>query len=110
MTFEEFKDSLKLKGTALDRRRKLTDDQIKEIQYLYAFEDYSRADLAKKFNVTQAAIYWHTDLFVKDFNKASHKRRYYNLDESVRTANSIKYKESCEKYKKELYNTLINNK
>lgn len=109
MTFEEFKDNLKLEGTVLDRRRKLTKDQVKEIQYLYTHENYSRADLAKKFNVTQGAIYWHTDIFVKDFNKASHKKRYYALDVNTKYNNQVKYKESYENYKRDLYNTLVKN-
>lgn len=48
-------ENIKL-NEAQDRRRKLTTEQRKEIAELYATEDYSLNDLAKKYNVSKKTI------------------------------------------------------
>jgi predicted DNA-binding protein YlxM (UPF0122 family) len=49
--------SEKIKLTGLqDRRKRLTDDQRKEIEALYGTGFYSLNDLAKKFNVSKKTV------------------------------------------------------
>ena len=49
--------SEKIKLTGLqDRRKRLTDDQRKEIESLYGTGFYSLNDLAKKFNVSKKTV------------------------------------------------------
>lgn len=47
--------NIKLKGLQ-DRRKRLTDEQRKEIEELYATGMFSLNDLAKKFNVSKKSI------------------------------------------------------
>ena len=48
-------EKIKLKGLQ-DRRKRLTDEQRKEIKKLYETGFYSLNDLAKKFNVSKKSI------------------------------------------------------
>lgn len=49
-------EKIKIKGTAYDRRQKLTPEQKDEIRHLYYTTDTSQRKLAKLFNVSRRLI------------------------------------------------------
>lgn len=63
-------EKIKLKGLQ-DRRKRLTDEQRKEIEDLYATGLYSLNDLAKKFNVSKKTI-----LLIVNKDSAEKAKRY----------------------------------
>lgn len=112
MKYEEFKKELKLEGTVLDRRRKLTLEQVEYIKNEVeksAAKDRSKviSKLAEEFEVTPSAIKWHTDPFVKLLNNFSHKERYAVLGNKEKRTNYEKATKSAEEYKRRLYETMM---
>ena len=93
-------EKIKLKDTQ-DRRKRLTDEQRKEIKELYGTGFYSLNDLAKKFNVSKKSI-----LLIVNKNSAEkakqyrkeHWREWQRVGEEHNKA--IK---NTRKYKQELY-------
>lgn len=63
-------EKIKLKGLQ-DRRKRLTDEQRKEIEELYGTGHYSLNDLAKKFNVSKKTI-----LLIVNSDSAERARQY----------------------------------
>ena len=63
-------EKIKLQGLQ-DRRKKLTDEQRKEIKELYGTGFYSLNDLAKKFNVSKKTI-----LLIVNRNSAEKAKQY----------------------------------
>lgn len=49
-------EKIKIKGTAYDRRQKLTPEQKEDIRWMYANTDTSQRKLAKLFNVSRRLI------------------------------------------------------
>ena len=63
-------EKIKLKGLQ-DRRKRLTDEQRKEIRELYGTGFYSLNDLAKQFNVSKKTI-----LLIVNENSAEKAKQY----------------------------------
>ena len=63
-------EKIKLKGLQ-DRRKKLTEEQRKEIKKLYGTGNYSLNDLAKQFNVSKKTI-----LLIVNKNSAEKAKQY----------------------------------
>ena len=110
MEFKEFNKQLKLNGTLFDRRRKLSRNQIEEIKELYNTSDITISELADKFKVSRTAINYHlsNDAY-KVKLRINRMACYYSKSEQARCEDSKRWKISSNKYKQELYNTLINN-
>ena len=75
------KDKLKYPGLPrhLDKRIKLTREQIKSIRKLYKEPEWSQTKLAKEFGVSRPAIaYWIAD---KNKRKKLNKKRYARIKE-----------------------------
>lgn len=110
MEFKEFNKELKIKDTILDRRKKLTKSQIEEIKRLFN-EGKSKADLAKQFNISYNSIDYHlaseSEKVKRRINRMAY---YYEKPEEERSEMNRQYYKSKEKYRRELFNTLVNNK
>ena len=63
-------EKIKLKGLQ-DRRKRLTDEQRKEIKRLYGTGFYSLNDLAKRFNVSKKSV-----LLIVNKDSAERARQY----------------------------------
>lgn len=93
-------EKIKLQGLQ-DRRKRLTDEQRKEIEELYGTGLYSLNDLAKKFNVSKKSI-----LLIVNKESAERAKQYRkeHWKEWQRTGeehnNAIK---KTRKYKQKLY-------
>lgn len=94
-------EKIKLKGLQ-DRRKKLTDEQRKEIEELYGTGFYSLNDLAKKFNVSKKSI-----LLITNKNSAERARQYRKehwKDWQRKGEEHNKAINNTRKYKQRLYN------
>ena len=93
-------EKIKLKGLQ-DRRKRLTDEQRKEIEKLYGTGFYSLNDLAKKFNVSKKTILL---IVNKDSAEKAKQYRKEHWREWQRTGEE--WNETIKKtrrYKQELY-------
>ena len=89
-----------LKGLQ-DRRKRLTDEQRKEIEELYATGFYSLNDLAKKYNVSKKTI-----LLIVNSDSAEkakqYRKEYWNQWQSTKEEHREAIKKT-RRYKHELY-------
>lgn len=69
---------IKVAGTNHDRRRKLTDSQIRNIQKEYSCGK-SICELAKKYDVAPNTIHYHVD---EEFKTFHNERRKYSVSSS----------------------------
>lgn len=96
---------LKLVGTMLDRRRKLSDSQIKEMLDLYINKDKNKLtnyEIASKFGVRKAQIYRYMDKEYKEKHRKESHENYYKLDKEQRSKRQKKAREKTLIYKKAL--------
>lgn len=103
MNFEEFKKGIKLEGTPLDRRRKLSDENIKTIKRLYDRGDCSIPELAEKFDVSYSTIKHHVDSQAKELDNERHKTAYHKLSVEDKKEIGRRKQLSYNKYIKDLY-------
>ncbi len=93
-------EKIKLKGLQ-DRRKRLTDEQRKEIEKLYGTGFYSLNDLAKKFSVSKKTILLivnkDSEQKAKQYRKDNWKQWQRKGEEHNKSINSTR------KYKYELY-------
>lgn len=105
---------IRLKGTGLERNRKLSDEDIKQIKMLYKSKQFTQKELAEVFNVSPYAIYYHLATadkraqIIKSKN-AMNKTHYSKLDKNVRQMLRQKYRDSVLAYKEDLYQTRLEN-
>lgn len=97
---------LKIEGTPLDRRRKLSHNQIEELLEIYNNKkEYklTNKQIADMFdvNVNQIYRYNHYEDYLKRAREDNKKCRENKSKEELRVRN-IKYKNSCNLYKKVL--------
>lgn len=93
-------EKIKLKGLQ-DRRKRLTDEQRREIKSLYGTGFYSLNDLAKRFNVSKKSI-----LLIVNSNSAEKAKQYRkeHWKEWQRVGEEHnKAIENTRKYKQKLY-------
>ena len=107
MKYNTFKQQLKLKDTVLDRRRKLTLEDVDKMKLLYESGEVTQAELADIFNVSSSAVYYHLGgETVKTKNRMNRVACYYKKSMDERQADSKKWKQSSENYKQKLFNAL----
>lgn len=70
-----------------DKRRKLTDEQKKEIVKLYNSGQWSIAELAEEYNVSKATI----GFTINPASRKPHKRSYYDREKN--TENKRRYRQ-----------------
>lgn len=93
-------EKIKLKGLQ-DRRKRLTDEQRKEIEELYGTGCYSLNDLSKRFNVSKKSILL---IVNKDSaEKAKQYRKEHWKDWQRKGEEHNKAINNTRKYKQELY-------
>lgn len=93
-------EKIKLKGLQ-DRRKRLTDEQRKEIKKLYGMGFYSLNDLAKRFNVSKKSI-----LLIVNKDSAERAKQYRKehwKDWQRKGEEHNKSINKTRKYKHELY-------
>lgn len=93
-------EKIKLKGLQ-DRRKRLTDEQRKEIEELYGTGFYSLNDLAKKFGVSKKTI-----LLIVNKNSAEKAKQYRKEHWREWQRTGEEWNETIKKtrrYKQELY-------
>jgi predicted DNA-binding protein YlxM (UPF0122 family) len=93
-------EKIKLKGLQ-DRRKKLTDEQRKEIKKLYETGCYSLNGLAKRFNVSKKTI-----LLIVNKNSAERAKQYRKENWREWQGTKEEHKEAIKntrKYKHKLY-------
>lgn len=93
---------VKLEGTMLDRRRKLTEDQKAYIKWLHEEEQLSYNALAKQFGVSKRLINFICKPEAHEKCKARFKElrkdgRYYNREAHNESVKNMRH------YKQELY-------
>lgn len=71
----EFNKIVKIAGTDFDRRRKLDNKTIKEIQKLHKRKKFSISKLSKLFNVSCSTIKYHIDEVYK--SRVNYLRTFY---------------------------------
>ena len=109
MDYKTFERELKLKDTALDRRKKLSIDNIEEIKKMFK-KGASKAAIAKKFKVSPSTIYYHLgDDSIKKKNAINRMHCYYKKRREERYTDNKLWRESTQRYKKQLYDALMNN-
>ena len=95
---------MKIAGTQFDRRRKLSDDQRKEIIELYNSGAYSQYALAKKFEVTPQAIRFIVNpdakkKWIRARKKRGGEKQYYDTENQTKRIREyrayIKRVEAC---------------
>lgn len=83
-------EKIKIKGTAYDRRQKLTPEQKEDIRRMYANTDISQRKLAKLFNVSRRLITFVLDADREERNQRLLKQRkakgLYKQSKEQRTA------------------------
>lgn len=95
-------EKIKLKGLQ-DRRKKLTNEQRKEIKELYGTGCYSLNDLAKKFEVSKKTI-----LLIVNKESAEKAKQYRKENWKQWQGTKEEHREaikSTRRYKNELYKT-----
>ena len=93
-------EKIKLKGLQ-DRRKRLTDEQRKEIEELYGSGLYSLNDLAKEFNVSKKSI-----LLIVNKDSAERAKQYRKDHWKDWQSTKEEHREAIKKtrkYKHELY-------
>lgn len=93
-------EKIKLKGLQ-DRRKKLTDEQRKEIKELYGTGHYSLNGLAKRFGVSKKTI-----LLIVNENSAERARQYRKENWKEWQGTKEEHREAIKKtrkYKHKLY-------
>ena len=93
-------EKIKLKGLQ-DRRKKLTDEQRKEIKELYGTGCYSLNGLAKRFNVSKKTI-----LLIVNENSAERAKQYRKENWREWQGTKEEHREAIKKtryYKHQLY-------
>lgn len=103
MKFTEFEKGLKLEGTVLDRRRKITPEEADTIRELRA-KNSSVVDLCKKYKISRSQIYrlCNKDIYLKSLE---YVKKYQANKANFKELNAKSKKESRQ-YKKELYNAM----
>lgn len=97
LTDSEFNKKVKVVGTNWDRRRKLTNKDIYEMNRMYD-RNKSVADIAEKFNVCPSTVKYH--LF-EDYKREKNSNRWKYAHNSISTYSKRKELIS---YKKRLLN------
>jgi len=93
---------VKLEGTMLDRRRKLTEDQKAYIKWLHEEEQLSYNALAKQFGVSKRLVIFICNPEIHEKHKARFKElrkdgRYYDREAHNEAVKNMRH------YKQELY-------
>lgn len=78
-----------VKETLLKCRRKLTDEQIKEIKDLFATENYTQTELAKQFNISLSQIH----RIIKNKNWGGKKAEELVIKKNLAAEDVIKMRE-----------------
>ena len=81
-------EKMHIKGTPLDRRVKLTQEQREELRHLREFEGWSYNMLAKKYNVSKKLAIFVCNPDVEQRNRDNFKKlradgRYYNKERNT---------------------------
>lgn len=105
--------NIKIKGTDLDRTKKV-DEYTKRFIIALRKDDFTYNEIAKMLDLSPTCIRYHClDQEQKNSLLEGNKRRkkdwYYNLSIDERRSFANKWKDSHNKYLKELYETKLNN-
>lgn len=86
---KDFDHKVVIEGTEYDRRRKLTDKDIKNIKKLFK-KNYTISEIAEMYNVSYHAIRYHVD---DDFREKYNRNRVFYGDYSNSDMNErVRYK------------------
>ena len=85
----DFDHKIIIEGTEYDRRRKLTDKDIKNIKKLFK-KNYTISEIAERYNVANSTIRYHID---EEFKNKRNKNRVFYGAYSIGDVNErIRYK------------------
>lgn len=106
-------DSIKIKGTGLDRSIKVGPETKRFIRSLRK-EEYTYKEIASFTGLSQTAIRYHClgEIELNQLKEKSRTRKkdwYYSLSQDKRSAMGKKWAKSCKEYKEELLSTKIDN-
>lgn len=108
MNKNTFVRNLVIKDTVLDRRYKLTLDDIKEISNKYD-SGKSISELAKEYSVSYSRVRDIIDPLSKSRRRASKRAWYYGLSKEERSKKSKQWNKSTKDYKSKIYNIFLEN-